>query len=125
MEPAVGLGPINELKEFLRVVRFAILVIDVESVFVSIDDHERNRHPERPVRVFVADEIVQPAVDRMHHQHRPTRGGLCASEEIVRPFLDRTEPFLNRTADGGRRVVGLERQAVEIKLVENHAVATA
>ncbi len=54
MEPAVGLGPINELKEFLRVVRFAILVIDVESVFVSIDDHERNRHPERSVRVFVA-----------------------------------------------------------------------
>lgn len=64
-----------------------LVIVDVELVFVHIDHHQRNSHSERSHRVFVADDVVEVAVDWVKRQHGPARRRFGARLKVVRPIL--------------------------------------
>src|SRR4026207_143218 len=59
--------------------------------------HFLTRHDNVRATVLVAHHVIELAVDRVLHEHRPAGRFLRRSDKVCRPFLQRTEPLL----DGG------------------------
>jgi hypothetical protein len=73
--PAFDFLPADVIHEFFNVVDVAIFVVNVEGGFIDVNHPYRCGHPQWPHRLFVADDIVEFAVDRVDGEHRPASGG--------------------------------------------------
>ena len=90
--PAFNFLPPNVIHEFFNVFGFAIFVINVERVFIDVNHEYRCGHPEWPHRMFIADDIIEFAVNRVNGEHRPAGSGPGAGLKIIGPLV---EPIRN------------------------------
>lgn len=125
VEPTFSFNPVDVRHEFLNVVGFAVLIIDVERMLVGVDDDQRFGHPENSHRVFVADDVVELAIDRVLHQHRPACGFFSRGDENGADHFSmdpKRRSMAARNPSGWIDLLG--RESVEVEFVQDHAVAT-
>ena len=75
--------------------------------------------------MFVANNIVETSVKGMKCKHRPPSGGRSASLEICRPFVKRTKTLFNNRYNVPVRRDRFRSQSVEVKFVQQYAIALA
>src|SRR5262245_52713041 len=96
---SVYLVPVQVLHKLIDVLLLAVLVINVEGVFVNVADYQRLPQPDNANFVQVARHVVELPVRYVSCEHPPAVRGHTTYLKILDPAVEGKESFGNGAAN--------------------------